>query len=510
VGAPVRGGTAVVAVKSDFDAFNPVTNTALTTDDIIKNMLFTPLIQYDEKLNPVPYLAERWELSDTSVTFHIRDGVKWHDGQPVTAEDVKFTFDLAKLPETASLLGSAYLGMIKSATVVDPLTIRFGFVAPHSQPLDGFWWAPLPKHLLKDVKPAELTQAPFNRQPVGSGPFKFVSWQSGQALTLEANPQFPASMGGPPRLQRVVFKVIPEATTRSSELAGRTSDVNYTVLPDEAQRMVKQQGVQVFHYPSREFTYLGWNTARPQFSDPRVRRALTMATDRTKIMQALLYEFAKPGGSVIPPISPMNPGLQPLPYDPAGAKALLAQAGWTDTNRDGLVDKGAQPLRFTIITSAANKLFTDVATVLQQQLRAVGVDARIQPVEFQTMLRQHKARDYDAIITNWTWDYFKADPTPLFSCAEARKPASANRTGYCNPRADSLMQAGLEEGDPAKAKPIWLQFSQLMQQEQPVTVLFWAEEIAAVGPRLQGVKMDARSKLVNVREWWIPANRQQH
>ena len=175
IGQPVPGGTAIVAVSSDFQDFNPVINTALVTGEVINYMLFTPLVQFDEELQAVPALAESWELTDEGVTFRLRDDLRWHDGQPVTAEDVKFTFDLAKNPETASLLESAYLSMVQSATVLDPHTIRFDFVAPHSQPLQGFWWAPLPRHLLGSVSAAQLPQAPFNRQPVGNGPVRFVS-----------------------------------------------------------------------------------------------------------------------------------------------------------------------------------------------------------------------------------------------------------------------------------------------------------------------------------------------
>lgn len=502
-GDPVNGGTAIVAVKSDFDTFNPVTNSALATDDVIKNMLFTPLIQFDEKLNPVPHLAERWELSDSSVTFHLRQGVNWHDGKPVTAEDVKFTFDLAKNPEAASSLGEVYLGLVKSATVIDPRTIRFDFTAPHAQPLDDFWWAPVPKHILGSVAPAQLSQAEFNRKPVGSGPFKLAEWQPGQQLVLAKNEQFPASMGGPPRLDRVVFRIVPESTTRLQELMAGQTDVNYSVLPDEAQQVQKQRGVELFHYPSREFTYIGWNNERELFKDARVRQALTMALNREQMIQALMFGFAKPGGSVLPPISPLAPEQAPVPFNLAQAKQLLAQAGWADSNRDGILDKGGQPFRFTLITNSSNKLFTDLGQVVQNQLKQVGVDAAIQPVEFQTMLRQHRAREYDAIITNWTWDYFKLDPTPLFSCASAQRAQSPNRAGYCNPQLDQMMDRALRTMDPAQARPLWAQFAQQLQQDQPVTVLFWAEEIAGVGPRLQGVKMDARSKLVNVQQWWL-------
>jgi peptide/nickel transport system substrate-binding protein len=510
-GTPVNGGTGIVAVKADFGGFNPVTNSALATDDVIKYMLYTPLIQMDEKLEPKPYLAESWDLQPDHVTFKLRQDVKWHDGQPVTAEDVKFTFDLAKNPESAGGLVSTYLGLVKSATVIDPYTIRFDFTAPHAQPLEGFWWAPAPKHLLKDVPPAQLTQAPFNNNPVGSGPFKFGSWQQGQALTLNANPDFPQALGGRPRLEQVVFRVIPEATTRQTELTNGAVDVDYalTSAPDAA-RQFKQRGggVQVEQYPSREMTYLGWNNEREPFRDPRVRRALAMSIDRGKIIQGLLSGFGQPAGSVIPPVTPLAPDVQPLPFDPAAAKRLLAEAGWQDSNGDGILDKGGKPLRFNLVTNASNQLFQDIAQVIQSQLKAVGVQADIRTLEFQTMLQQHKARDYDAILTNWTWDYFRPDPTPLFSCEQAKKPQSANRVGYCSPQADQLMEAGLRETDAGRAKQTWTQFSQVIQQDQPLTVLYWTEELAGIGRRLQAAEMDARSKLVNAREWWIPAQMQ--
>jgi peptide/nickel transport system substrate-binding protein len=507
-GPPQNGGTAIVAVTSDFQAFNPVVNTHSTTDDVIRFMLFTPLIQYDAKLNPVPWLAQSWELSDTAVVFHLRNDVKWHDGQPVTAEDVKFTFDLAKDSTTASLLGSAYLTLVKSATVIDPYTIRFGFVAPHAQALDDFWWAPIPKHLLQNVPPAQLAQAPYNRSPVGSGPFRFVDWKPNQTLTLAANPQFPAGLGGRPRLDQVVFSIIPEPTTMVTNLVNGSDDViGWTLQPDQAVQVQSQQGLTLKHFASREFTYLAWNGTREPFTDPAVRRAFTLAINRPEIIKGLMRGFAVEASGMIPNWSPMYTPLQPLPFDPAQARQLLAQAGWRDTNGDGVVEKNGKPLRFVLMVNTANRMHQDMAQVLQQELKAIGAQVDVRTQEFQTMLRAFKARDYDAVIANWSLDTFKVDPTPLFSCAQAHIPNSSNRTGYCNPRADALMEQGLKATDAARAKQIWQQYSQVIQQDQPVTFLFWSEDMAGVGPRLQDVVMDARSKLADVHDWWIPADR---
>ena len=182
-GEPVTGGTAIFDVLGQFQGFNPVTVTHSTSIEAGRYMLFTPLFRYDEQLQPQPYLAERWELTDTSVTFHLRDDVRWHDGQPVTAEDVKFTFDLAKNPATASLLGSAYLSAgRKSATVLDPHTIRFRL---HRAPRAGagrFLVGAAARSTCSGrvSPPPSWRRRPSTATPVGSGPFRFGGWQSGR------------------------------------------------------------------------------------------------------------------------------------------------------------------------------------------------------------------------------------------------------------------------------------------------------------------------------------------
>jgi peptide/nickel transport system substrate-binding protein len=508
VGEPVPGGTAVVGVLADFQSFNPVTNTALTSQEVMNYLLFTPLVRYSEDLDIVPHLAESWDVDGSGATIRLRTDVFWHDGEPVTAEDVRFTFDLAKNPETASLLESAYLAMVRSAEVVDPHTIRFEFVAPHSQPMEGFYWAPLPRHLLEGVAPGQLAQHPFNRNPVGNGPFRFVSWETGQALTLDANPNFTEALGGRPRLDRIVFRVIPEATTMLTELfAGSADVVCCTLLPDQGQQVETNRATELRRWPSREFAYIGWNNERPIFSDPRVRRALTMSLDRDRIREALLFGFAEPASGMIPPVSPMHPDLDPLPYDTAAARQLLSEAGWT-TGTDGILrDPQGQPFRFILMTNSENRLRQDIATVVQQQLRQMGVDAQLRTIEFQTMLQQHRARNYDAVISGWILDTFRVDPSPLFSCEEARRPQSANRAGYCNPEADRLILAGLAETDEGRAREIWAEFSRVLQQDQPITFLFWQDDLVGVGQRIQGTEMDIRGRFLNAPEWWIPEGR---
>jgi peptide/nickel transport system substrate-binding protein len=507
-GPPEPGGTAVVGVFGDFQTLNPLISTAAHTEEVLRFMLFAPLVRYDEDLRVRPYLAESWEETSRNVVFRLRTDVRWHDGVPVTAEDVKFTFDLAKDPETVSLLGSTFLGMVARATVIDAHTIRFDYLAPHAQSLESFAWAPVPRHLLEGVTSADIARHAFNQHPVGNGPFRFVAWVQGEGLTLEANRDFPVELGGRPYLDRLVFRIIPEATTMTTELVRGSIDFACCTLPpDRAREIERQRDLRLFHFASREFGYVGWNHEHEALGDARVRRALTMALDRDAIIDGLLHGFGRPAHGVIPPWHPLYTGRARLPYDPQAARRLLAEAGWEDLEGDGVVTRDGEPLRFTLLTNTENRLRQDIATVIQSQLREVGVTADIRTVEFQTFVREHRERNYDAVVAGWALEGFRVDPSNLFSCAESRRPLSPNRTGYCSPEADRLMAAGVRETDPARAREIWAEFEAVLQRDQPVTFLFWVEDRAGVGPRLQGVRMDARSKFVGVQQWWIPQDR---
>ena len=498
------GGTAVVGMRADFGPLNPLLSTDQYTEEVNKYALYTPLVTYDADLNVQPYLAESWELQgDTAVLFRLRRDVLWHDGQPVTAEDVKFTFDLAKDPATASLIGSAYIAEVKSAEVVDPHTIRFTFNRPHAQALEDFWWAPAPKHLLQNVAAAELRNAPFNRQPVGSGPFRFQEWRAGERLVLVRNDQFPAALGGPPSLERVVFRIIPEPPTMMTELLTGGVDVDVPVVPDQIRDLRGNNEINVFAFPGRTLYYIGWNTQRAPFTDAAVRRAMTLGINREQIVQAILHGEARLAASPIPPWSPLYPGdVQPLPHDPARAQQLLEQAGWRDANNDGVREKGGAPLRFSLITSD-NPVNRAVAEVVQADLKRIGVDAQVRIMEFQTLLAQHKSRDFDAVFSSWVMDNFQvaAAPTALLHSKFARVPESTNRSGYVNPQADRIMDRAFGATDPAQAQAAWREFTQLMNEEQPFTFMFWLNELAAAGPRVQNVHMDVRSEIVSIGEW---------
>lgn len=493
----------VVGVRADFSGLNPLTNSSIDTDQILKYGLFTPLIRYNDAFEPEPWLAERWELEgDTAVTFTLRDDVTWHDGEPVTAADVKFTFDRAKAPETGSLIGAVYLGRVASAEVLDAHTIRFAFTEPHAQALEDFWWAPVPEHLLGDVAPSQLANAPYNRAPVGSGPFRFGEWRANDRLMLVPNEAFPEALGGP-AASRVVFRVVPEPATLLTELLTGGVQVDNAVEPDQTAAVEDAASLTLHSYPGNTFYYLGWNTQRRPFDQAAVRRAMTVAINRREIIDALLEGYGSMATSTIPPWHPYAPDVEPMRHDPGRARALLTGAGWVDRDGDGIrEDTAGTPLSFTLMTSE-RPLNRAIVEVVQNQLAVVGVDVEIRVLEFQTMLSLHRARDFDAVLSNWVLDNFQvaAAPYALFHSSQAAVEGGANRSSVRSPRLDSLIEAGAAATDPAEARAIWRDFTLELQEEQPFTFMFWLDELAASSDAVAGVAMDQRGEFRTLPEW---------
>ncbi|MFN2432979.1 MAG: peptide-binding protein [Gemmatimonadota bacterium] len=511
-GEPQRGGTAVFGAMEDSDSFSEFVKTAQLSNQIADFMLFMTLLRYDEELRPQPYLARSFELAEdgSSVTFHLRPGLRWHDGAPVTGEDVLFTYRTALLDEVA-YPQRAYFRMVAGAELLDSLTVRFDFVQPHAEPLDPFTeWSVMPAHLLGAIPPRELARAPFNRSPVGNGPFRFESWKPNQSIVFTANEDFPEELGGRPHLDRVVFRIIPEQTTLLTELRSGTIDLMRAVPPQEAAAVEAAPGLRIESYPDRSFAYIAWNARDPLFADPLVRQALSLAIDREKLVEALLYGYGTTAISyVLPEVAPwaVDPELDPLPYAPDSARALLADAGWSDTDGDGTLDKGGRPFRFTIKTNKGNDLREDSAVIVQSDLRKIGVAAEPQLVEWTVFLKQLNSKAFEAYLASWVYDGFRLDPSDVFHSRAIDD--KYNRSSYANAEVDSLLDAALASVDRGVARPLWHRFQRIVRDEAPYTFLFYDQERMGINERLKGTRMDARGYLVNVARWWIPADQRQ-
>lgn len=512
------GGTAVAAGIGELsDGMNSAVSTDYYGTQHQQFVNLMTLTTYGADVSPQPWLAERWDVAEDgrSVTFHLRRDVFWHDGEITDARDVAFTYEVVTDPLTAfpnATFWNHYVKGPEGVEVIDDFTVRV-HMEPHSEFLDPFWSVGiLPEHLLSDVPRDELRLHPFGTQcPVGNGPFVFAEHRPQDRWIFEANPSFPEALGGRPYLDRYIYRVIPEETTILTELLTENVDVYIRVAPDQAQQVIDNPTTRLLNYPFRSYDMVGWNSRRPQLADARVRRAITMGTNRDEIVEALLQGYGQVANSSVPPFHwahDPQAGLD-LGYDPDRARALLTEAGWVDRDGDGVRESAdGTLLSFSIKYNDGNQRRQDIAEIMQSQLAAIGIDARPQVVEWVTLLSQINdpdQRDFDGVALGWVTE-FRVDDTDLFHSDRIDQPYAWS--GTQNPELDRLLDELGRTMDRDEAAGLWTEYQRVLSEEQPYTFFFYPERLDGVNNRLQGVVMDARGEWISVKDWYIdPATR---
>jgi peptide/nickel transport system substrate-binding protein len=510
------GGTAVVSVHTDPRSLNTLVTDDLVAAELQLSLLSLRLVQYDEHLEPAPLLAERWDTvrvaPDTlELTFHLRRDVRWHDGVPTTAEDVRFTYE-RMLDPRVGFSRKGFLDLWSPVVeVVDSFTIRFRLRA-HTEFLD-FWTYDviLPAHLLRDVPPEQLRHHPFGTRPVGNGPFRFVRYVPQQEWVFEANPDFPEALGGRPYLDRLAVRVVPDENTRFIELMRGSLDLA-GIRPAQAEQARARGGVRLTTHKPTTYAFIVWNTRLPMFADARVRRALGMAIDREGLVQAFLGGLGEVGRFTATPrhwqYDPSDPETL-LPYDPEAAGRLLDEAGWRLRDASGVrTDEHGRPLRFTLLAPHAVQTYTDILPAVQAQLRRVGADVQAQFLEMNTMWARvgprttgDSERDFEALLFQWD-EYIRLDNSYILH--SRNRDHGFNTASYADARADWFMDTLAVTLDREAARPLWREYQRFMVQESPFTVLFYPYNILALRTRLQGVTLDAgEGLLASAPRWWI-------
>jgi peptide/nickel transport system substrate-binding protein len=506
------GGTAVIGVVADLPGgMNSAISTDYSGTQYQQFAVQTTLVRADPDLLPEPYLARSWEVNaDTSeLTFHLRGDVYWHDGERLTANDVAFTYRLVTDPETGFPNSAYWAGYDQSpggVRVVDDTTVVFG-LRPRPEFLDP-WRATgiLPEHLLGDVPPSELGHHPYNEQcPVGSGPFVVTEHRLNDRWVFQANPAFPAELGGRPFLDRVVHRAIPEQTTLLSELLTGGIDVYVGAQPDQAPQIQADTALELLSFQHREVSFIAWNARRPQLAEKRVRRALTMAIDRERMVQSVLGGYGQVVKTTVPPTHwAYEPDALPdIPYDPAGARRLLDEAGWVDRDGDG-VRENADGVRFSISLkyNQGSRQRQSFVELVQAELADVGVEVQLRVLPVATLNEQlfHEVKDFDAVLLSWVMD-FNQDDTDLFDSRLVDN--SFALSGTQNAEMDRLMEQLRRTVDRRAAKPLWREYQRALIDEQPYTFLFAVQRMVGVQKRLHGVHVDPRGEWVTIHDWWL-------
>ena len=517
------GDTLVWAVQSDADGFLPPVNET-ATGGAIMDLLMPSFMQSDFKdgrLVHLPGLAESWEQSEDKnhITFHLRKDVLWDDGKPITAWDQAFCYDLIRDPKVLSPRRpfTDRMDDAKPYEVLDDYTIRFNYKWGYNilTMMSHAGMSPVPKHLLEGADRTQLREHPLNKKmPVGHGPFRLLDWKRDQSIRISRNPA--CKIQEVPRLNRIEVKVIPEYATRIAELKSGKVDLVEALRVKDIESVRAYPNVKIYRRGFRFMDYIAWNQQNDLFKDRRVRRALTMSIDIQRFIRAYL---TTKGGEVtaMPAYSTFTPELKDyydpdfklLPYDPAKAKALLAEAGWTDSDGDGVLDKDGKKFSFTLLTNAGNPRRQDMGVVVKEELDKLGILVDLEYMEGNTFFGNLRKKEYEAAISGWSAGLFP-DPSDIWMTATKEKPRMFNFTGYSNPEADKLIDAGLHTSDLETEKAAYKKLLRIIYEDQPYTFLFWRAEYFALDKRFRGVEPSVLSVLKDVETWWVPKAEQRY
>jgi peptide/nickel transport system substrate-binding protein len=480
-----RGGTVHFAVTSD-----PLLNPIMTGDVsgvVMTKLLFNGLTRPDrETLEPRPDLAVSWEATDNGATwtFKLRDGVKWHDGAPFTAEDVKFTFESILDPKVNTVM-RGHFKSLKGVDAIDKTTVRFALKEPFSAfpafmgHLGTVCVGIIPKHALTGQ---DLNTTAFNKTaPIGTGPFKFKELKAADHVTLVANDDYHF---GRPLLDTFNWKILPDANTQIAQV--RTGELTVALVsPAQAQSLQNVPDVKVQNAPRVGFSYVGLNKSRPLFKEVRVRKAMMHALDREAIIKKIYLDQYKLASGPIPPAISWAHDAEVTKYgfDLAKAKALMAEAGWTP-GADGVLTKEGQRFAFKM-TGSRSPVNEQTLAAYQQAWKALGMETTIELLEFGVFINQRRdSHDYDMMQHGWS---LPPDPDQFnYWHSTAITGGGLNAGEYVNPEVDKLLEEGRKSLDQAKRKEAYSKLQKLMADDLPELWLWYSAEIRAVSTKLLG------------------------
>ncbi len=438
----------------------------------IDSLLFDNLLSRDERLNVQPGLAERWEVPDSKTyVFHLRPGVKFSDGRPLTSRDVKWSFD-SLLERKIRSTKTGTLALVERVDAPDDATVVFHL----SQPWAGLLWNLAGGEGMGIVPYGSLAE--LSADPVGSGPYRFVSAEQDREVVLERNDLY---WGEKPKLTRVRFMVVPDATTRALELRKGSADIALELNPDVVRTLEREPRLSVLSAPGSRLAYMAFNLRDPILKNVRVRKAIAYAIDRQPLIHSLWRDFARPAASVLPPESwAYDQALQPVPHDAEKARQLLDSAGYTPVNG----------VRFHLtMKTSIEESSRSMAAVFQQQLREVGIALDIRSFEFATFFSDIQRGEFQVYSLRWIGG--NEDPEIFTYAFDSSKiiPNGANRQYYSNPRVDALIAKARSEIDQNARKQDYAGVQRILAEDLPYINLWYFNNVMVHSRRVTNLHL---------------------
>ncbi len=506
-GVPAFGDILVEGSIGDASNLIPL----LATDNAshsISGLIFNGLVKYDRDLNIVGDLAESWDISKDGlvITFHLRKGVRWHDGAPFTAGDVLFTYRLTVDPKTPTAYSGDFM-KVKKAEALDPYTFRVTYDKPFAPALMSWSTAVMPKHLMEGQ---DVTKSPLARHPVGTGPYRFKEWKTGQKLVLVYNPDY---FEGRPYLDGRIMRIIPDMATMFLELRAKGID-QMGLTPLQYTRQTENRffrnNFRKYRYLAFAYTYLGFNLQNPLFADRRVRQGLAHAVNKEELIDGILLGLGKEAtGPFKPGTWQYNPDVKRYPYDPKRARELFAEAGWSDTDGDGILDRNGQKFEFEILVNQGNEVRAKTAEIVQRRLVEVGISVKIRVIEWAAFIKEFiNKRRFDAVILGWT---IPMDPD-LYDVWHSSKtaPSELNFVSYRNEEVDALLEKGRSTFDRAERKRCYDRIQEILAEDQPYIFLYVPDALPIFSARIHGIDPAPAGIGHNMIWWYVPKEEQKY
>jgi peptide/nickel transport system substrate-binding protein len=484
---PQDGGTLHRRLNLDISTLNPVM-LANRYDRLVANYLFTPVVNLDRSLLPIPGLADSWDISEDGLTYRFKLNKKatFSDGRPVRASDVVFTLRKIADPSTEAVqVHDAFASLdVEKTRAIDDHTLEVVFrqrLAAQLVRFNDVLVVPEAVYSLGDLRKDFITRA------VGSGPYMLVRRDVAKEVVLQRRKDY---WGVRPHIETVIFKVVDDHKTAFNALLRGELDETLVTSDTWLRERNNPQSTRVIDFQrfyTLNYNYIAWNNRNPLFQDKRVRRAMSMCIPLDVVVQELFQGTARAmSGPFTPDEWAYNPTVPVIKYDPQGAQDLLAAAGWRDTNADGVLDKGGKPFHFSLIAMSGSATSKQIAQMVQSELKKIGVQADVAMMEGGQAISRLVGGNYDAAYLSWDLD---ADPDPhaVFHSSQIPGSGGQNWVFYSNPEADRIMDEARQELDPSKRKDLYWRLHEILAADQPYTWLVQVSAKWGLNKRVQGV-----------------------
>ena len=494
-GDPRSGGTLVIRLDQEPPSLDGITDSALSIIWMLERKVLESMAELDASRHPdyplKPALATSWEASadQLTFTFHLRKDVVWHDGAPFSGKDVVATVKKILDPSVRSLhLRNNFVDLADISTVPgDDFTVVARYRKPYFLAFRVLATLPIyPAHLLAGA--GDMLHAPLHRAPVGTGPFRFEEWKSGERVSFVRNEKY---WGRKAWLDRVVYRVVSDPAVAFQLLKRGEFDVYVQLQPQQWLRDLEAAGlkgkVHRIRFFNPNYNFIAWNEERPFFADARVRKALNYAIDTEAVRRTFLFGLDRPTTChFYSESSACDRSLLPRPYDAARAAQLLDEAGWRDHDGDGVRDKDGVPLRFTFLMNADSTFLAKLLPYLQQELTKIGVAMEIKKVDwalFTQLIGEHR---YDATSLRWGNTDVAQDPYEIWHSSQIKD--GSNFVSFRNAQVDALIEQARATLDDARRNEMYRQLGRILYDEAPYVFLYNRPSLDAVRDRVHGIR----------------------